>query len=45
MIGSDAAPVIEVGGPVDLAGDQVGPVEQQGRLSPLDHGEALALQR
>jgi len=37
--------VFEVGGAVDLAGDQDGAVEEQGRLAAPDHVEALAGQR
>ena len=37
--------VFEVGGAVDLSGDQDGAVEEQGRLAALDHVEALAGQR
>src|SRR4051794_5566408 len=37
--------VLELGGPVDLTGDQNGLVEQERRLSPLDEHEALHLER
>ena len=37
--------VFEVGGAVDLTGDQDGAVDEQGRLAALDHVEALAGQR
>src|SRR6266481_4698125 len=37
--------VFEVGGAVDLTGDQDGAAGEQGRLAALDHVEALAGQR